>query len=81
MPVDLPTIESIKRFVEMEMGVAIIPRMCARLEIERGTLVEVKVRQMRLPRRLYLVYRHDYPFSHATEARLRLLRRGCDRAS
>ena len=74
MGVDMPTIESIKRFVEMGMGVAIVPRMCVRLEVERGTLAEVKIRQMRMPRHLYAIYRRDSPLSHAAQALLRLLR-------
>lgn len=73
-PVNLPTIESIKRFVQMGMGVAIVPRMCVRMEIEHGTLVEVKIRQMRLPRHLYLIYRRDDPLSPAIQAFFRLLR-------
>jgi DNA-binding transcriptional LysR family regulator len=74
MDVDLPTIESIKRFVQMEMGVAIVPRMCVRMEIERGDLIEVKIREMRLPRHLYLVYRRDHTFSPAARALFQLLR-------
>ena len=54
MDIQLPTIESIKRFVRMKMGVAIVPRMCVRMEIEEGELVEVKVRNMHLPRHLFL---------------------------
>jgi len=45
MRVELPTIESIKRFVQMGMGVAIVPRMCVRWEVERGLLVELKISQ------------------------------------
>jgi DNA-binding transcriptional LysR family regulator len=74
MPVDMPTIESIKRFVEMEMGVAIVPRMCVQMEVERGTLVEVKIKQMRLPRQLYLIYRRHDEISHAGRELLRLVR-------
>ena len=38
MDVELPTIESIKRFVEMKKGVAIVPRMCVVEELEaRGS--------------------------------------------
>ena len=74
MPVDMPTIESIKRFVEMEMGVAIVPSMCAKMEVERGTLVEVKIKQMKLPRQLNLIYRRHDEISHATRALLRLVR-------
>jgi len=36
MPIEMPTIESIKRFVQMGMGVAIVPRMCVEWEIEHG---------------------------------------------
>ncbi len=74
MRIELPTIESIKRFVQMDMGVAIVPRMCARWEIEQGLLVEVKIRQLRMPRDLYLLYRKSGPLSHAAAAMLRLLR-------
>ena len=74
MDIELPTIESIKRFVEMEMGVAIVPRMCARAEIERGDLIEIKIRQMRIPRHVYVVYRRDRPLSHAAQALVRLLK-------
>ena len=73
MGVELPTIESIKRFVQMDMGVAIVPRMCVRWEVEQGLLVEVKVRQLRMPRDLYLLYRKRGPLSHAAAAMLRLL--------
>ena len=74
MRVELPTIESIKRFVQMDMGVAIVPRMCARWEIEQGLLVEVKIRELRMPRDLYLLHRRSGPLSHAAAAMLRLLR-------
>jgi len=74
MKVELPTIESIKRFVQMDMGVAIVPRMCARWEIEQALLVEIKIRELRMPRDLYLLYRKQGPLSHAAAAMLRLLR-------
>ena len=76
MRVELPTIESIKRFVQMEMGVAIVPRMCVRWEAERGTLVEVKIRQLKMPRHLYLISRRGARLSHAALALVRLLRAG-----
>jgi DNA-binding transcriptional LysR family regulator len=74
MRVELPTIESIKRFVQMEMGVAIVPRMCVRWEVERGALVELKIRQLKLPRHLYLLSRRGTWLSHAAVALIRLLR-------
>ncbi len=72
--VEMPTIESIKRFVQMGMGVAIVPRMCVRWEVERKLLAEVRIRQMKLPRSLYLVSRRGARLSHAAEGLMRLLR-------
>lgn len=74
MSIDLPTIESIKRFVQMDIGVAIVPRMCVRWEIEQGLLVEVKVRELRMPRDLYLLYRRREPLSHSAKAMFDLLK-------
>ena len=74
MDVEMPTIESIKRFVERGMGVAIVPRMCVRREVELGQLAEVRIREMRLRRDLFLIFRRDKPLSQATRAFIRLLR-------
>ena len=74
MDIELPTIESIKRFVEMKRGVAIVPRMCVEREIARGDLRELKLRQMRIERRVYLVYRQDRPLGAAAKALVELLR-------
>lgn len=74
MHIELPTIESIKRFVEMKKGVAIIPRMCAEHEISRGDLCELRLKQMRVERRLYLVYRQDRPLSAAARELVAIIR-------
>jgi DNA-binding transcriptional LysR family regulator len=74
MHIELPTIESIKRFVEMKKGVAIIPRMCAEHEIARGDLCELRLKQMRVERRLYLVYRQDRPLSAAARELVAIIR-------
>jgi DNA-binding transcriptional LysR family regulator len=71
--VELPTIDSIKRFVQMEMGVAIVPRMCVGLEVERGALVALSVPQLRISRRLYLIYRNDHQLPQAAQALVALL--------
>jgi DNA-binding transcriptional LysR family regulator len=68
MDIEMPTIEAIKRFVEMKRGVAIVPRMCVEQEIARGDLRELRLRQMRIVRRLYLVYRQDRPLGAAAQA-------------
>jgi DNA-binding transcriptional LysR family regulator len=74
MQIELPTIESIKRFVQMKKGVAIIPRMCAEYEIERGDLRGLVLKQMHIQRHLYLIYRHDRPLSAAARELIALVR-------
>jgi DNA-binding transcriptional LysR family regulator len=74
MPIEMPTIESIKRFVQMGMGVAIVPRMCVAWEIDRGWMKEVKVRQLNLPRHVYLVSRKGARLPHAAAELIRLLK-------
>jgi DNA-binding transcriptional LysR family regulator len=76
MPIEMPTIESIKRFVQMGMGVAIVPRMCVQWEIERGWMKEVKVRQLSLPRHVYMVSRRGARLPHAAAELMRILRNG-----
>jgi len=71
---ELPTLEAIKRFVQRGMGVALVPRLTAQMEIERGQVVGLTVREMRLERRLYLVYRRSTTLSHAARAFLRVAR-------
>ena len=70
---ELPTIESIKRFVQMGQGVAIVPRMCVRWEVERRLLIEVKIKQLHIPRHLYLVTRRGAQLSHTAAEMMRLL--------
>jgi len=74
MPIEMPTIESIKRFVQMGMGVAIVPRMCVAWEIDRGWMKEVRVRQLNLPRHVYLVSRKGARLPHAAAELIRLLK-------
>jgi len=70
--VALPSLEAIKRAVEMKMGVALLPKRCALSEISRGSLAAVKVQQVRLARQLRLVYRKGGEMSHAAQAFLQV---------
>jgi DNA-binding transcriptional LysR family regulator len=74
MPIELPSIESIKRFVQMGMGVAIVPRMCVAWELEHGWMKEVKIRQLSMPRHVYLVSRRGARLPHAAAELLRILK-------
>ena len=71
---ELPTLEAIKRFVEQGMGVALVPRLAAQAEIDRGQVVAITVREMRLERKLYLIYRKGAKLSHAARAFLNVAR-------
>jgi len=70
--VGLPSLDGIKRAVEMGLGVALLPRRCALTEIARGQLAAVKVPQLRLPRSVRLIYRRSGEMSHAAEAFLQV---------
>jgi DNA-binding transcriptional LysR family regulator len=59
--------------VEMKKGVAIVPRMCVEGELARGDLREVRIRQMRVERKLYLVYRQDRPLTGAAQALVNII--------
>ena len=69
---EMPTLEAIKRFVEGGMGVALVPRLTAQVEIARGQVAALAVREMKLERKLYLVYRKGATLSHAARAFLRV---------
>jgi len=71
---EMPTLEAIKRFVEAGMGVALVPRLAAQTEIARGQVAALTVREMKLERKLYLVYRKSATLSHAARAFLRVAR-------
>ena len=66
--IGLPSLDGIKRAVEMGLGVALLPQRCALAEIARGQLAAVKVPQLRLPRQVRLVYRKSGEMSHAAAA-------------
>ena len=74
MPIELPSIESIKRFVQMGMGVAIVPRMCVVWELEHGWMKEIKIRQLSMPRHVYLVSRRGARLPHAAAELVRILK-------
>jgi DNA-binding transcriptional LysR family regulator len=74
MPIEMPTIESIKRFVQMGMGVAIVPRMCVAWEIEHGWMKEIKIRQLNIPRHLYIIARRGARLPHAASEFMRMLK-------
>ncbi len=63
--VSLPSLDAIKRAVEMGLGVAILPRRLASTEIARRELIAIRIPELRLRRQLRLVYRKAGARSHA----------------
>ena len=68
MNTELPTLESIKHFVRLGNGVALLPRICVDEEIKRGDLIEVQVPELRMTRELQIVSRRGSTISHAGRA-------------
>lgn len=73
MEVELPSLEAIKRFVAMGNGVALLPGLTARQEIERGELVQLRVPELSFERRLRIVHRRQANLSHASLAFLKVV--------
>ena len=73
MEVELPSLEAIKRFVAMGNGVALLPGLTARQEIERGELVQLRVPELSFERRLRVVHRKQANLSHASLAFLKVV--------
>ena len=69
---ELPTVETIKKFVSMGMGVAFAPRMCVEDELARREFVAVNVKELRVQRKLRLVYRRRGALSAAAHEFLRV---------
>ena len=72
MDVEMPTIEAIKRFVAAGNGVALIPRVSVEPELARGELVSIPVDELKLERKLRIVYRKGGQLSHAGRAFLKV---------
>ncbi len=72
--IELATLETIKSFVELEAGIAILPRLAVRDEIESGKLIEVPVKGMKIEKALRLIYRRESALSHAARSFLELVR-------
>ena len=62
---ELASIETIKKFVSIGMGVSIVPRSYAEEERRRGTLCLLPLRNLTLIRKLGLIYRKNRYLSRA----------------
>ncbi len=74
MDVEMPTVETIRRLVQRNEGVAFVPRMCVEQEIKQKLLCEVEVKELRVERKIRLVYPARRALSHAAHAFLDLVK-------
>lgn len=70
MPVEMPTIDAIKKFVAMGNGVALLPAVTVERELLHRELVRVQVPELAFDRKLRLIHRREGTLSHAAEALL-----------
>lgn len=68
MPVEMPTIDAIKKFVATGHGVALLPAIAVEGELARGELVRVRVPELAFERPVRLVYRKGHEISQAARA-------------
>jgi DNA-binding transcriptional LysR family regulator len=73
MDVEMPTIETIRKLVQSNQGVAFLPRMCVEQEIEQKVLCEVRVKEMHVERKIRLIYPTRRALSHAARAFLEVV--------
>lgn len=73
MAIEMPTIETIRRLVQRNLGVAFLPRMCVEQQIRNGALIEIEVRELSVERTIRLVYAARRSLAQASLAFLELL--------
>ena len=74
MDVEMPTLETIKEAVQRRMGVAFLPRMTVQPELGAGTLMEVPVKELKVERKIRLIYSGRRQLSHAARAFLEVVK-------
>lgn len=74
MDVEMPTVETIRKLVQADEGVAFLPRMCVGPEIDRRAICEVQVKELKLARQIRLIYPARRGLSHAARAFLDLVK-------
>ncbi len=73
MDVEMPTVETIRKMVQRNEGVAFLPKMCVEQEIQQQRLCEVQVPELKVERKIRLVYPAKRGLSHAAKAFLELI--------
>jgi DNA-binding transcriptional LysR family regulator len=73
MPVEMPTLEAVKRFVAMGNGVALLPAISVADELARGELAAVRVPELSFERSFRIVLRRGATLSQSARAFLKVV--------
>jgi DNA-binding transcriptional LysR family regulator len=68
MDVEMPTVETIRRMVQENEGVAFLPKMCVEQELAQGLVREIRVKELYCERKIRLIYPGRRALSHAAKA-------------
>ncbi len=78
MDIEMPTVETIRRLVQHNEGIAFLPQMCVQQEIKQNLLREIRVKELNVERKIRLVYPARRALSHAAKAFLDLVKRSSE---
>jgi DNA-binding transcriptional LysR family regulator len=73
MDVEMPTVETIRKMVARNEGVAFLPKMCVENDFAQGNLKEVRVEELSMERKIRLIYPARRVLSHAAKAFLEIV--------
>lgn len=73
MDIEMPTVETIRKLVQTDIGVAFIPRMCVEPELRQGSLIAIKVKEIDVERKVHLLRHSRRALSYAANAFMELL--------
>jgi DNA-binding transcriptional LysR family regulator len=74
MDVEMPTVETIRKLVQRNEGVAFLPKMCVEQEIGQGLLHEIRVPELSVERKIRLVHPVRRALSYAAKAFLEVVK-------
>lgn len=72
--IELATLETIKDFVAMSLGIAILPRLAVQQEVASKKLIEVPVKGMKIEKTLRIVFRREQSLSQAAKSFLEIVK-------
>jgi DNA-binding transcriptional LysR family regulator len=71
---EVRSFENIKQLVEEDVGLAIVPNVTVKQEIDAGTLVSVKLPELSIPRQTFMIYRESGQHSDAARELIDVVR-------